>query len=464
MKTHYNIVNLGKVAIATAAIGFIFPNSSVAQNGSYESHNHPHDFYREVNEGGVAKLYTAHGVEASFREFSSIGVQQMISMGKGTSVKSGSGAKSASGPTFNLIFKDNLGGNGKGFDDATLGAKRKQTIEAAFNYIATMIGNTGSADILIDVSNSTIPSNTIGQFAVSRPVYTVADGFNQGHVMKHILTGTDPNVSKPDGTIEFNFNPDINYSYDYPAEPSGSQYDFYTVCLHEICHLLGFSSNIAATGTSESTTNAALFSSFDQLLRKPDGTPLIVNNVVNPASILTSNGITFELSNGGFAPVYAPSSYGGSSMDHFDNSRSSGQPFLMNPGLSRGQSVRFLSQEEAMVLQQLGYTIDIGVATSVDEEFGSQFNEKTVVGELYPNPSSKDKAVKINMSNVKEREILVIVYDILGRQAYSKVLMNDGGEGGTYTAVDPSHNLAAGMYIVVGSTKDELFNKKLIIR
>ncbi len=463
MNTFIHTIAERNKGLLIALLSLGFPMAAFSQLGSYESHDHPQEFLMEVNENGVSKLQTPTGQVVQYREFVTLGVQQLISMGKGSAVR-GSQNKSADCPTFNIIYKDQLVGSGKGFDDPTNGAKRREVLEAAFDYISNVIQNSGSADIMVDVSNGTIPANYTGQFAVSKPVYTVANGYNQNHMLKHIINGTDPNVSNPDGTIEFNFNNSLNYFYDYPAEPGGNQFDFYTICLHEICHLLGFTSNIGSTGVSEATTAPQMFSSFDQYLRTQDGNPLLNNFSVSPTSNLVSNSITFDLQNGNFAPVYSPSTYSGSSLDHFDNTRSSGQPYLMNPGLSRGQTVHFLSQEEAMVLQLLGYTIDIGVATSVGDEFSSTYSESPVVGELYPNPSSKDKPVKINISNVKEKDILVVVYDILGRQAYSKVIVNEGMEGGSYTAVDPSHNLAAGMYIVVGSTKDELFNKKLIIR
>lgn len=461
-KVLYTLSSLNS-GVAAILLTLGLPLAAFSQAGSYESHDHPKEFLIESIENGVSKLKTPTGQDVVYRELVTLGVPQLLSMGKGSAVR-GTQNKSAECPTFNLIYKDRLVGSGKGFDDPSFGAQRAEVLEAAFAYISNMIQNSGSADIMIDVSNGTIPSNYTGQFAVSKPVYTVSNGYNQNHVMKHILTGTDPNVSNPDGTIEFNFNPSLNYFYEYPSEPGGNQFDFYTICLHEICHLLGFTSNIAATGVSEATTAPQMFSSYDQFLRTQDGNPLLNGSSVSPTSNLISNSITFDLQNGDFAPVYSPSTFSGSSLDHFDNTRSNGQPFLMNPGLSRGQTVHYLSHEEAMVMQILGYTIDVGVATSVNDEFSSQYTDNPVVGELYPNPSSKDKPVKINISNVKERDILVVVYDILGRQAYSKVIVNEGMEGGTYTAVDPSHNLAAGMYIVVGSTKDELFNKKLIIR
>jgi hypothetical protein len=42
------------------------------------------------------------------------------------------------------------------------------------------------------------------------------------------------------------------------------------------------------------------------------------------------------------------------------------------------------------------------------------------------------------------------------------VILNKGS--GPVTAIDPHNNLTPGMYIVIGSTKDELFNEKLVIK
>lgn len=453
MKQHYHSSALALLCV----VSIVF--TSKAQLGSYESHDSEQEVYHEMYIDGKLTVKNQKGQIKDFRDINTTGIQRMIEMGYGSAVETKNTAKSDAGPKFNIVYRDVIKSTGKGFAHPEKGALRRQTLEAAFEYVSTMITNTGSADIVIEESNSTIPSEASNVFAKAGAFTIVADGFAQNNVIKHIITGVDPSPN-PDGSMEFNFGGSVNpfYFYDYPADPSGGQYDFFTICLHEICHLLGIASSISCNGT------ATTFSSFDQFLRTQDGQPIVVGNAVNPPSVLASNNVVFELGNGNAAPIFSPNPCGGSSLSHFDNSRSSGQPYLMAASLSRGATVRHLSHEEAYVLQQLGYTLDLGVATSVNDEFAAQFEDSPVVGDLYPNPSSKDKAVKINMANVREREILVIVYDILGRQAYSKVLINDGGEGGTYTAIDPSHNLAAGMYIVVGSTKDELFNKKLIIR
>jgi hypothetical protein len=130
----------------------------------------------------------------------------------------------------------------------------------------------------------------------------------------------------------------------------------------------------------------------------------------------------------------------------------------MHPSLSRGQQFRLLNDHEVTVLGLLGYDVDHSMATAIDnnDEF------EGVDGNLYPNPASHQGPVQINIGKVKEQEILVVVYDMMGRQSYSKVILNQGA--GPVTAIDPYNNLAPGMYVVVGSTRDELFNQKLVIR
>ena len=163
----------------------------------------------------------------------------------------------------------------------------------------------------------------------------------------------------------------------------------------------------------------------------------------------------FDNLNGVSTPVYAPSSFSAASIDHFDNLRSTDK-FVMNYSLSKGEYYRYLHQDEANALVRLGYDINISMATAVENLPQSNSDAR-----IYPNPATSGEGVKINLQGVNKPEILVVVYDMLGRVSYSKVVMNKGS--GPLTAIDPHNNLAPGMYIVIGSSKDELFNQKLVI-
>jgi hypothetical protein len=154
-------------------------------------------------------------------------------------------------------------------------------------------------------------------------------------------------------------------------------------------------------------------------------------------------------------PVFSPSTFTGGSIDHFDSNRKSGD-FLMHPSLSKGKRIGQLHADEALTLQRLGYDVNIGVATSV-----SDIEVPHVTASIYPNPAPQNSAIRVNLKGNTANEILVVVYDMMGRESYSKVIMTN--VEGPYTAIDPHNNLAAGMYVVIGSNKNELFNEKLII-
>jgi hypothetical protein len=133
----------------------------------------------------------------------------------------------------------------------------------------------------------------------------------------------------------------------------------------------------------------------------------------------------------------------------------------MHPSLTNGHAFKQLHEDEVRVLEQLGYTVNYSIATSVDE-FDVQGVPVRMLSGLYPNPAFNSESIRIDLGEIEGDEVLVIVYDMMGRQSYSKVIINYGP--GPVTAIDPYHNLTPGMYIVIGSTKDELFNEKLVIK
>jgi len=82
---------------------------------------------------------------------------------------------------------------------------------------------------------------------------------------------------------------------------------------------------------------------------------------------------------------------------------------------------------------------------------------------VYPNPVNCGDDIFIQMKNGdKDNETLVILFDLFGKELYSKVLICESG--GVLTAIDPAHKLAPGLYFIVGSSRDEVFNQKLVIR
>jgi hypothetical protein len=375
------------------------------------------------------------------------------------------GSRNETGPTFNLIYLDQANETGSGFDDAALGAERRAALEAAFTYYSSLLEDYGEADIEIRESFSSNPASN--PFAFSAAYYFGSKGFNSPFTKAHIASGNDPYGAYPDGYLQFNFHQNLNYNYNVNASPSNEQFDFYTIALHEILHLLGFTSYSDANGQSAASEH--VYTSFDEYLSDYNKDVVFEETGSGSSTVvetpddgtLTNNQVWFELYPGQFAPVFSPNPFNGSSLDHFDNGRSDHGEYLMHPSLSKGNAFKFLHEDEARVLETLGYAVNFSIATSIDEHSDVDAPTQVLSG-LYPNPAHGYDNIQIELGDIQGEEILVIVYDMTGRESYSKVILNKGS--GPVTAIDPHNNLTPGMYIVIGSTKDELFNEKLVIK
>lgn len=456
------------ITLAASIATFCFSSMSIA---TAQEHHHFDDidskmaiiestFHngKQAYKNGLGEILTPNrAYDLSMEERIDKGFTQRVSSESNSQLKS---SDAESGTVFNLTYLDVVNNTDKGFDDPNLGEQRRNVLAKAFAYYAGIIDNQGTADI--EIQESFFQSSN-APFAYSASYYYSSKGFNDGLVAAHLINGYDPAAGLPDGFIKFNFGSGFNYNYNTTSAPSSSQYDFYTVALHEIMHVLGFSSFCAHDGSSEAPS-AYVFTSFDKhLLTSNLQSFLNINGAGNETTVtpvdvsfITNNQMLFD-ANGSNAPVYSPASYSGSSLDHFDNSRGAGADYLMNPTLSKGKRVSILDHDEAVVLEKLGYQVNISLATSITED--EDFN---ISANLYPNPAAQNSGVFVNLQGgIGNQEVLVIVYDMMGRQAYSKVVLTEGD--GVVAAIDPYNNLVPGMYIIVGSTDDELFNQKLMI-
>lgn len=429
---------------------------------------HQHDgaiYFAEQD--GEEVLVNAHGETLPIHDVFRLSGEELKAEGWGSIVNAEgrAGKRSGEGPTFNLTYLDQVNGTGAGFDHPELGSARRAALESAFAYYASLMEDAGVADVEIRESFSASPS--ANPFAFSAAYYFGSKGFNQPFTKAHLTSGNDPYGPYPDGYLQFNFHPDLNYNYSVEANPTQQQYDFYTIALHEILHLLGFTSY--STESGESAASDGVYTSFDQLLTDYSKGPLFEVSGAGPTTevalpqdgALTSNQIWFELYEGQHAPVFSPSSFSGSSLDHFDNGRSDHGEYLMHPSLSNGAAFKLLHEDEVRVLEQLGYAVNYSIATSI-EDISTGDTPAKILSNLYPNPAYNSDRVQIELGQIGGEEVLVIVYDMMGRESYSKVLLNPGP--GPVTAIDPYNNLKPGMYIVIGSSRDELFNEKLVIK
>src|SRR3972149_2071591 len=98
------------------------------------------------------------------------------------------------------------------------------------------------------------------------------------------------------------------------------------------------------------------------------------------------------------------------------------------------------------------YSWLVAVNCSISYQFGLA---------VFPNPSNGENTF-IEISGEPEKEVLVVVYNTLGEETYSKVLITESG-GSTIFAIDKTGKLTPGVYIVTASSAHRILKKKLII-
>lgn len=82
---------------------------------------------------------------------------------------------------------------------------------------------------------------------------------------------------------------------------------------------------------------------------------------------------------------------------------------------------------------------------------------------LFPNPASANDRTYLSFNAPEEENILIVVYDITGKESYSNVTISSGTEG-QLIAIDPEGRLTPGVYYVVASSDDRVFRQKLVIK
>ncbi len=270
------------------------------------------------------------------------------------------------GVTFSVTYLDVVQGTGKGFADPSLGATRRNTVQAVLNYIGAQFDETGSCQIEFKVSQT----DGSGALATGGPLFFVSGPYEQPFPLKHITTGSDPWMGSPDLEVTVDFGWPWHNDTATPV-PSG-KLDLYSVLLHEITHGLGIISLGTSTGQSEFSPNV-VFSTFDNFLYAGTGTKLWNSSGVFQAS--TSNltgsggGVVFRgpqatAQFGSYPAVYTPSSWSnGSSISHWINTIS-GSP-VMKHAIGYGVAIRSYAAFERKALGDLGYTLPTEVIAPV---------------------------------------------------------------------------------------------------
>ncbi len=260
--------------------------------------------------------------------------------------------------TWNIVFEDVTGSTGVGFDDAVFGAARRSTFLQVFDYLDTILDESGTVDLVINVSQT----DGRGFLAAAAPYFfTSPNGFQNGLVFDHATSGIDPAPGIEDGRITFDFGYTWNSELD---NPNGSEFDLFSVALHEVTHTLGFLSLVGADGKSllHPHGNPGVFSVYDSFLERGDGTKLFGagGEFLGTSADLVSNDVFFggpnaKAANGGNSvKTYAPSPFRpGSSISHLQL----GINEVMQYSVASGVKRRAYTAQEIGILDDLGWTI-----------------------------------------------------------------------------------------------------------
>jgi len=109
-------------------------------------------------------------------------------------------------------------------------------------------------------------------------------------------------------------------------------------------------------------------------------------------------------------------------------------------------------------LKQTDYDGQFDYSNLVAVEFK---NRNDFIFNIYPNPNDGQS---FNLKIPKNiAEVLVVVYDMLGKEIYSKVIITRINGNDVY-AIDPSQKLNSGVYLIIASSSFKIYNERLIIK
>lgn len=79
---------------------------------------------------------------------------------------------------------------------------------------------------------------------------------------------------------------------------------------------------------------------------------------------------------------------------------------------------------------------------------------------IFPNPSNGE--INLNLTGLDNKEVLVVIRDITGKECYSKVML--AIENKQLVVTGSENKLAPGAYIVVASSNNKLYSQKLLVK
>ena len=254
----------------------------------------------------------------------------------------------------------------EGFKDATLGAQRTAAFEYALDIWEGALANSYSGEtIVIDASfDNTLGSTTLGG-ASPTALHQLDTGSSKYSVtaLANHKSGVDKNGGTSEGSAVFNGDSAISWYYGTDANGQNTEYDFVTVVLHEIGHVLGFYGLLENDGNylEFPTAGQYIHSDYDAFVQNGAGTSLLSLTPAQRLTAATSGDIYWAgaeafATNGNVKPkLYAPTTWAqGSTYSHLDETTFANE--LMSPSISAGETIHTISDLTIAMLVDMGWT------------------------------------------------------------------------------------------------------------
>lgn len=320
-------------------------------------------------------------------------------------VESYTGAADAA-PTFNVEYLDVTNGTGVGFDDPVLGATRRDTLQAVFDYLASIITDSGSADI--EIRESQTDGNSF--LAVAGPFFSTENCVDPAPVI-HITTGVDPFAESPDATVRVDFGHNWNSGL---GEPKADENDLFSVMLHEVTHAIGMISSLRSSCDPLCCPPvpgvATRFRAYDGALVQGETSAMLVDcetGTYNGGDVegglggvlLDAPALNLAWQNAGqegSPPVYTPDPFAcGSSIGHLDSpddNPNMPSDVVMQPSILVGTARRSYHELDIALLSTLGYAVVFPVACpeDIDDSGAVDFGDILAILGAWGNPGGPE--------------------------------------------------------------------------
>lgn len=226
-----------------------------------------------------------------------------------------------------------------------------------------------------------------------------------------------------------------------------------------------------SSGDFEIQTSLSAGSSYLVLIDGLGGASGQFNLMTSPVIALPINLVMFTGKNDGDINILEWTTTEETNNDYFTIERSGDALHFTSIGTVKGKGnstkvTNYILEDNApltgIAYYRLKQTDINGHANFPGEIITINYNKSATTFNVYPNPNDGNN-VMLRISNFHEKEILIVVNDSYGREMYSKILLVNSNHEAS-EAIDPYNRLPSGIYIITGTSNNQLYQQKIVIR